>query len=168
VNDRLLVEPKESDDTDSSLAIRELLHIATQNVHCLSLQDRHQLVEYWVQEMREDGTNEVFKLVKSAEGLCKLLANIHDNVDRRVLQTADVIRVTTTGLAKKISTLRHVKCKVVICEEAGEVMEPHMLSALLPSVEHFIQIRDHQQLRAKVTNHSLSLESSISTRSQSI
>jgi hypothetical protein len=159
VTDRLPVEPKESDDTDSSLAIKELLHIAVQNVHRLSLQERHQLVEYWVQEMREDGTNEVFELVKSAEGLSKLLTDIHDDVDRRVLQTADVIGVTTTGLAKKILTLRHVRCKVVICEEAGEVMEPHMLSALLPSVEHFIQIGDHQQLRAKVTNHSLSLES---------
>jgi hypothetical protein len=30
---------------------------------------------------------------------------------------------------------------------------------LLPSVEHFIQIGDHQQLRAKINNHSLSLES---------
>jgi superfamily I DNA and/or RNA helicase len=58
-----------------------------------------------------------------------------------------------------LSTLKHVRCKVVICEEAGEVMEPHMLSVLLPSVEHFIQIGDHQQLRAKVNNHSLSLES---------
>lgn len=103
--------------------------------------------------------NEVFESVISAERLCKLQTDIHDDVNRRVLQTADVIGVTTTGLAKKISTLKHVRCKVVICKEAGEVMEPHMLSVLLPSVEHFIQIGDHQQLRAKVNNHSLSLES---------
>jgi hypothetical protein len=159
LSDKLPVESKESDGTDSSLTMRELLHIAAQNAHRLPLQDRHRLVEYWLQEMREDGTNEVFELVKSAEDLCKQRTDIHDDVDRRVLQTADVIGVTTTGLAKKISTLRHVRCKVVICEEAGEVMEPHMLSALLPSVEHFIQVGDHQQLRAKVTNHSLSLES---------
>jgi AAA domain len=139
--------------------MRELLHLAAQNVHRLPLKDRNRLVEYWLQEMREDGTNEVFESVKSAEQLCKLQTDIHDDINRRVLQTADVIGVTTTGLAKKISTLRHVMCKVVICEEAGEVMEPHMLSALLPSIEHFIQIGDHQQLRAKVNNHSLSLES---------
>jgi hypothetical protein len=159
VSNKLPVESQKSDDTDSSLAIRELLQIAAQNVHVLSLQDRHRLVEFWVQEMREDGTNEVFELFKSAEGLCKLLTDVHDDVNRRVLQTADVIGVTTTGLAKRISTLRHVRSKVVVCEEAGEVMESHILSALLPSVEHFIQIGDHQQLRAKITNHSLSLES---------
>jgi phage-related protein len=159
VSDKLPVESKESDDTDSSLSMRELLHLAAQNVRRVPLKDRHRLVEYWLQEMREDGTNEVFESVISAERLCKLQTDIHDEVNRRVLQTADVIGVTTTGLAKKISTLRHVMCKVVICEEAGEVMEPHMLSALLPSIEHFIQIGDHQQLRAKVNNHSLSLES---------
>jgi len=47
----------------------------------------------------------------------------------------------------------------VICEEAGEVMKPHMLSALLLSVEHFIQIEDHEQLRVKINNYDLSLES---------
>jgi hypothetical protein len=66
------------------------------------------------------------------------LTNIHDEVDRRVLETADVIRVMTTGLARRIETLKHVMCKVVICEEAGEVMELYILSALLPYVEHFI------------------------------
>ena len=87
------------------------------------------------------------------------MLNVYDEVDRRVLQTADVIGVTTSGLAKRISVLRHVTSKIVICEEAGEVMEPHMLSALLPSVEHFIQIGDHQQLRPQINNFNLSLES---------
>jgi hypothetical protein len=158
-SDKSPAETKESDKTDSPSPIKEKLRIAEQNFRRISLRDRRRLVEHWMQEMREDGTDEVFESIKSAESLCKQLSNIHNDVDRRVLQTADVIGVTTSGLAKKISTLRHVMCEVVICEEAGEVMEPHMLSALLPSVEHFIQIGDHQQLRAKVNNHSLSLES---------
>ena len=39
-------------------------------------------------------------------------------------------------------------------------MEPHILSALLPSVEHCIQIGDHQQLRPRIKDFKLSLESS--------
>jgi superfamily I DNA and/or RNA helicase len=77
-----------------------------------------------------------------------------------VLETSNVIGLTTTGVAQKINTLQHIKCKVLICEEAAEIMEPHMLSALLPSVEHVIAIGDHQQLRPKIQNFSLSLESS--------
>jgi superfamily I DNA and/or RNA helicase len=109
--------------------------------------------------MRAETTDRVFELAKSAENLRKQLSNIHDDVDRRVLQTADVIGVTTTGLARRISTLKNVKCKVVICEEAGEVIEPHMLSALLPNVEHFIQIGDHRQLRLQINTYRLSLKS---------
>ena len=37
--------------------------------------------------------------------------------------------------------------KVVICEEAGEVMEPHTLCTLLPTIEHGIFIGDPEQLR---------------------
>ena len=98
-------------------------------------------------------------MVKLADNLHQQLTNVHDDVDRRVLQTADVIGVTTTGLARRIATLQHVRCKVVICEEAGEVLEPHMITALLPSVEHFIQIGAHQQLRPQINNFRLSLES---------
>jgi hypothetical protein len=116
-------------------------------------------MEYWTEEMRENGTDRIFESVRSAENLRILLSCIHDDVNRRVLQTTDVIGVTTTGLAKKISILKHVRCKVVICEKAGEVMEPHMLSVLLPNVEHFIQIGDHQQLRPQINNYRLSLKS---------
>ncbi|KAG8531641.1 uncharacterized protein KY384_003272 [Bacidia gigantensis] len=56
------------------------------------------------------------------------------------------------------SVLRHVSVKVVICEEAGEVLEAHMLSALIPSAHHLIQIGDQQQLRPQINNHNLSLE----------
>jgi hypothetical protein len=146
-------------ETGAQPTLQELLLAARQNVHRLSSQDRRRLIEHWMEEMREAGTDQVFESVREAESLRKQLSDTHDEVDRRVLETADVIGVTTTGLAKRIAVLKHVMCKVVICEEAGEVMEPHMLSALLPHVEHFIQIGDHQQLRPQINNYGLSLES---------
>jgi hypothetical protein len=146
-------------ETGSFSSIGTLLLLAARSAFSLPLIDRRRLVEYWKEEMRDDTIDTVFELAKSAETLRKQLSNVHDDVDRRVLQTADVIGVTTTGLARRISTLKHVRCKVIICEEAGEVMEPHMLSALLPSVEHFIQIGDHRQLRPQINTYGLSLES---------
>ncbi|KAH8748254.1 AAA domain-containing protein, partial [Diaporthe sp. PMI_573] len=76
----------------------------------------------------------------------------------RALAMADVIGVTTTGLAKNIAIVRRLRCKVVVCEEAAEVLEAHLISALMPGVEHFIQIGDHQQLRPQITNNALSME----------
>lgn len=139
--------------------IKNLLAQATRNVYHITLPDRHRLVNFWAEEICNEITDELFEMVKHADSLHQQLNNVHDDVDRRILQTADVIGVTTTGLARRIAALQHLQCKVVICEEAGEVMEPHMISALLPSVEHFIQIGDHQQLRPQINNFQLSLES---------
>lgn len=75
------------------------------------------------------------------------------------METADVIGVVASGLAKRISVLKHVNAKVVICEESGEVLEARMLSALIPSVQHLIQIGDHLQLRPQINNFSLPFES---------
>ena len=150
--------PDESNGV-SAKTIEQLLAQATRNVYSVSTHDRKRLVAHWVEDIRDEKSNELFDEVKAAEKAQQETINVYDEVDRRILQTADVIGVTTSGLAKRIAVLQHVKCKVVICEEAGEVMEPHMLSALLPSVEHFIQIGDHQQLRPQINNYDLSLES---------
>ena len=42
-----------------------------------------------------------------------------------------------------------VAIKVVVIEEAAEVMEHHILASLAPSTQHLILIGDHQQLRPK-------------------
>ena len=150
--------PQQSDGA-SMEPIEQLLAQARANVYSVSVDDRKRLVAHWVDNIRDEKSNELFDEVKAADQSELESMKVYDEVDRRVLQTADVIGVTTSGLAKRIAALQHVRCKVVVCEEAGEVMEPHMLSALLPSVEHFIQIGDHQQLRPQINNYNLSLES---------
>ena len=45
------------------------------------------------------------------------------------------------------SKLEALGFKIVICEEAGEVMESQFLCTLFPSVEHAISIGDPLQLR---------------------
>ncbi|RAK95355.1 DEAD/DEAH box helicase family protein [Aspergillus ibericus CBS 121593] len=54
--------------------------------------------------------------------------------------------------------LRRLPSKVMLCEEAGEVLEAHLLPALLPSVEHVILIGDHFPLRPQIQVYGLSRE----------
>jgi len=72
---------------------------------------------------------------------------------------AHIIGATTTGLAAYSNRIQKVCPKVLLCEEAGEVLEAHLITALLPSIEHAILIGDHEQLRPHISNHALSIES---------
>ncbi|KAF2397692.1 NFX1-type zinc finger-containing protein 1 [Trichodelitschia bisporula] len=146
--------------------IESVLVLAEGNVNEVSPLDRVRLVQYWVDESCKEKRDHVYECVREAEQLRRQLDDVRSEADKRILASADVIGVTTTGLAKRIAVLQHVKAKVVLCEEAAEVMEPHMVSAFLPSVEHFIQIGDHQQLRPQINNYSLSLESDTGVRYQ--
>ena len=84
---------------------------------------------------------------------------IRNETDFRALSQADVIGVTCSGLARNLELLRKLPSKVLLCEEAGEVLEAHLLTALLPSIEHTILIGDHLQLRPHVQCYGLSQES---------
>jgi hypothetical protein len=80
---------------------------------------------------------------------------VRQEADLRCLQQAQVVGATTTGLARNIDLLRRLGCRVLICEEAGEVLEAHNLTTLLPSIEHAVLIGDHLQLRPQIQNYSL-------------
>lgn len=149
----------ENQNPETGIDSETVLRKANTDVYSLSSSERRHLREFFSTESHKQAVDNLYEEVQKASLSQLEVSKIHDEVDRRVLQNADVIGITTTGLAKRISTLQRLRCKVVICEEAGEVMEPHILSALLPSVEHFIQIGDHEQLRPQINNFGLSLES---------
>jgi hypothetical protein len=88
--------------------------------------------------------------------------------------------------AKFQSFIRSVQPKVILCEEAGKVLEAHIISALTPSTQHLILIggtcfsytnilyafinvfqgylffkSDYEQLRPHITTYNLSCDSRI-------
>lgn len=50
--------------------------------------------------------------------------------------------MTTTGAAKYKPLLKKVPCKIVIVEEAAEVLESHITTSLPDAVEHVVLIGD--------------------------
>ena len=142
----------------TSEQLKDLGRRATGDVNSLSRSERRLLYQSWLDEIRTEQTDSLFEEIHHTEVQRSCIDAVHKEVNRRALLTADVIGITTTGLAKDIATLRRLKAKVVICEEAAEVLEPHLISALMPGVEHLIQIGDHQQLRPQITCRSLSME----------
>ncbi|KAE8358023.1 hypothetical protein BDV27DRAFT_169851 [Aspergillus caelatus] len=125
----------------------------------MTSKERRILHNHWIRESRQDLHTQAHSILASHQENKASYDRIRDELDLRCLRNADVIGVTTTGLARNLNMLRRLQSKVIICEEAGEVLEAHLLSSLLPSAEQVILIGDHQQLRPQIQNYGLSRES---------
>ncbi|KAK2813104.1 hypothetical protein FQN50_000781 [Emmonsiellopsis sp. PD_5] len=142
-----------------SSANRPLKELFTTSVFSMSTSERRRLYTNWVDRIRGRARLRLLGVLESFEATKTEMNRIHQEVDLRCLQEANVIGLTTTGLARNLDLLRRVQSHVLLCEEAGEVLEAHILTALLPSLEHAILIGDHLQLRPQVQNYKLSSES---------
>jgi hypothetical protein len=87
----------------------------------------------------------------------KQITSIYLERELTVLRSKRIIACTTTAAAKYVQSLRLVRPGVVLVEEAGEILESHILTALGPDTKQLILIGDHKQLRPKV-NFALSVE----------
>ena len=88
------------------------------------------------------------------------LANEEKEEDLKVntLQKADIVGFTTTGASKFNGVISKLRPKIIIVEEAAEVMEGPLIASLTPHVQHLILIGDHKQLRPKSNHYILGKE----------
>ena len=131
-------------------SVPELLNV---NLMEMSGLERSALHKYWVHQSTMELTRRFLHVLHSYNHPRDSLKKCHQELDLRCLLRAHVVGVTTTGLARNLDILRRMRAKVVVFEEAGEVLEAHTLTALLPSVEHAILIGDHEQLRPQINNY---------------
>ena len=75
--------------------------------------------------------------------------------DKEVLKEATVIGMTTTGAAKYQSVLFEIGPRIVIVEEAAEVLEGHIITSLSQHCQQLILIGDHKQLKPNPTVYKL-------------
>ena len=128
----------------------------------LSMIERQRLLVQWKNEIDPrtivDRTAEVHRRHQAA---VSRKSQARKDVDMRCLEQQDVIGMTITACAMHWDTLKRLELQIVICEEAGEVMEAQSLCTLFPTVEHAICIGDPLQLRPQVNEQTLSLETTI-------
>ncbi|KAG8626459.1 hypothetical protein KVT40_005404 [Elsinoe batatas] len=86
-----------------------------------------------------------------------MIDKVSNEGSRKLLASKRIIGCTTTGAAIHVQEIQSARPDVVIVEEAGEILESHILTALGPSTKQLILIGDHKQLRPKA-NYQLSVE----------
>ena len=137
---------------------RSIAELRDVNIFETSSEERRLLYHSWLSQIESTTKNHLQRALASHNQLKEDLALVRMEADLRVLQGANIIGMTTSGLAQKLNHLRRLESKVLVCEEAGEVLEAHLLTAMLPKIEHAIFIGDHEQLRPQVGN-AFSIES---------
>ncbi|KAF8656756.1 hypothetical protein AX16_002435 [Volvariella volvacea WC 439] len=131
----------------------------------MSYRERQKLHQSWIAEIKEREQTLLLEEYSDLRGRHKEIFAQHqearDEARRQLLLGVDIIGCTTTGAAKLISVLKGLGPRILMVEEAGQVLEAHILGSLVPSVEHLILIGDPLQLRPTLTNYSLSMDSKI-------
>ncbi|XP_067856938.1 NFX1-type zinc finger-containing protein 1-like [Heptranchias perlo] len=125
------------------------------NVWQLSQLDRWRLYRLWLSKYQTDTRRGMLQYEQQYERIVNRLAELRNQEELILLRQSKVVGMTTTGAAKYRKLLQDIQPKIVIVEEAAEVLEAHIITTLSSACEHLILIGDHQQLRPSATVYEL-------------
>ena len=125
------------------------------NIWKVSFRERWELYKSWVEELKHDLTESLKEYEENFLECCQDMKRATRDKQIEALRQADVIGMTTTGAAKHFEVLQSIKPKIVIVEEAAEVLEGHIITSLSDECEHLILIGDHKQLKPSPTVYKL-------------
>ena len=123
----------------------------------LSKEQRQAKLAQWIELSLEEVRENLITARHEYDLLDAELCAMDTASERLVLRNARVIGATTTGSAKYRTLIESASPGVLLLEEAGEVLEAHVISSLSASIKHVIMIGDHKQLRPKVETHALTI-----------
>ncbi|KAK3345693.1 P-loop containing nucleoside triphosphate hydrolase protein [Neurospora tetraspora] len=124
----------------------------------MSLPERQSHLDRWTKELIEERLATIEELARQYNETQSRIDAQFNDADTHTMRQKRVIGCTTTGAAKHTSLIRAAAPDVILVEEAGEILESHVLTALAPSVKQLILIGDHKQLRPKINNYALSVD----------
>ncbi|KAH8689078.1 P-loop containing nucleoside triphosphate hydrolase protein [Talaromyces proteolyticus] len=128
-------------------------------IWAMSFSDRKRRFEKWTQELFEDWIASFITLFEDYARVEKELDDyFYDKKYAETLRQKRIIACTTTAAAKYTRALQAAKSGVIIVEEAGEILESHVLTAMTGDTKQLVLIGDHKQLRPKINNYALSVE----------
>jgi DNA polymerase III delta prime subunit len=128
----------------------------TNNLWDIDINARRKIHGFLLHEQRMKQKAEMKHLNEKYSSLCRKMKELNHVRTMTLLRQANVIGMTTTAAAKNVDLLSALKPKIVIVEEAAEVLEAHIITALTKDTQHLILIGDHQQLRPSTAVYALS------------
>ncbi|NXA43061.1 ZNFX1 protein, partial [Eudromia elegans] len=136
-------------------AMTELEAKTIQNVWQLDLSTRWRLYRHWLQMYQSSIRRKILQHEQQYQAAAERLAELRLQEDLCILREAQIVGMTTTGAAKYRQILQKVEPRIVIVEEAAEVLEAHTITTLSKACQHLILIGDHQQLQPSANVYDL-------------
>jgi hypothetical protein len=130
----------------------------TRSVWEMSPHARAAARDRWRVEVLKDMVSETYEIAEEFNQCQQRLQQLNDERNTHIICEKRIVGCTTTGAAKYASDVQTAAPDVLLVEEAGEILESHILTAMSPKTKQLILIGDHKQLRPKVSNHNLSVE----------
>ncbi|GIY60265.1 NFX1-type zinc finger-containing protein 1 [Caerostris darwini] len=147
-----------ADNLNDFKAMSETEVKSIDNVWFLPHSDRWGLYKYWLECYIEKKQRAVFDMQIRLRKEYEEFNEVQTEIDLFVSLRAHVIGMTTTGAAKYRNILQRLDPKIVIVEEAAEILESHVVTSLASNTQHVILIGDHQQLKPSPAVHMLAVK----------
>ncbi|KAF1955358.1 P-loop containing nucleoside triphosphate hydrolase protein [Byssothecium circinans] len=127
-------------------------------VWALDKNAREALKGRWEKEIVEEKVAEISNLVQLYNCTQDRINQLNRKKWAHIMGQKRIIGCTTTAAAKHTEEIQKASPGIVIVEEAGEILESHVLTAMSPKTKQLVLIGDHKQLRPKVNNYALTIE----------
>ena len=134
------------------------LPVESQRVWKLDHETRKCHIREWKRALLEEQVVGMQVLSQKFDGVEDQLASVWNENTMAILKSKRIIGCTTTAAAMYSKDLRQAQPEILLHEEAGEILESHVLTAMGPETKQLVLIGDHQQLRPKINNYALSVE----------
>ena len=125
------------------------------NVWDLKEFERMQFLYCLLNEKASNVAKEFDELLEQFNTLKNRKQDLETQQKVSVLASKKINGMTITGASIHHDIIHHIGPSVVIVEEAAEILEPSLLAALTPDIQHLILIGDHKQLRPQVDTYEL-------------
>ncbi|KAF7723771.1 hypothetical protein EC973_001684 [Apophysomyces ossiformis] len=105
----------------------------------------------WIQQRNEELSHRLRSLMRRYEEVSQEIRKLTVANDAQICREYRVVGMTSTAAAKYHDLLEAMRPKILVVEEAAEMLEAHIVSALTSSLQHVILIgnpplRDHQDV----------------------
>ncbi|OJA15475.1 hypothetical protein AZE42_06349 [Rhizopogon vesiculosus] len=120
---------------------------------------RQSMMAKWTEELQKQMADDIGSVGREYNNCQMQLTQKNGESLVTTLKSKRIVACTTTGAAKFTEELRTAAPDVLLVEEAGEILESHILTAIGENTRQLILIGDHKQLRPKVNSYPLQVES---------